>query len=161
MKNLPTKADILSFIEDNPTKTNKRDIARAFGIKGAARIDLKRMLKELQNEGHLEKRRKTYREDGALPPVSVCRVTGSSLPSLDSTTGLSWLLITPLDLLLHVPPRDLVRILARGRHRAAVAQFLRDLRVRLHHPLVLALGADEFALHRLHALGGRLVATAA
>ena len=59
MKNLPTKADILSFIQDNPTKTNKRDIAKAFGIKGAARIDLKRMLKELQGEGHLEKRRKT------------------------------------------------------------------------------------------------------
>jgi ribonuclease R len=77
MKKLPTKADILSFIEDNPTQTNKRDIARAFGIKGAARIDLKRMLKELQSEGHLEKRRKTYREDGALPPVSVCRVLGA------------------------------------------------------------------------------------
>ncbi|MEP3347099.1 MAG: ribonuclease R [Litoreibacter sp.] len=77
MKNLPTKADILSFIQDNPTKTNKRDIAKAFGIKGAARIDLKRMLKELQGEGHLEKRRKTFREDGALAPVSVCRVGAS------------------------------------------------------------------------------------
>lgn len=77
MKKLPTKADILSFIGDNPTKTNKRDIAKAFGIKGAARIDLKRMLKELQNEGHLEKRRKTFREDGSLPPVTVCRVVGA------------------------------------------------------------------------------------
>lgn len=75
MKSMPTKDQILSWIEDNPTKTNKRDIAKAFGIKGgAARIDLKRMLKELQDEGHLQKRRKTYREDGALPPVSVCRV---------------------------------------------------------------------------------------
>ncbi|PTX58034.1 RNAse R [Litoreibacter ponti] len=74
MKTLPTKDEILAWIEDNPTKTNKRDIARAFGIKGAARIDLKRILKELTAEGHLEKRRKTYREDGALPPVSVCRV---------------------------------------------------------------------------------------
>ena len=34
----------------NPTLTSKRDIAKAFGIKGAARIDLKRMLKELEAE---------------------------------------------------------------------------------------------------------------
>ncbi|MEP5762445.1 MAG: ribonuclease R [Litoreibacter sp.] len=76
MKTLPTKEDVLAWISDNPTKTNKRDIAKAFGIKGAARIDLKRMLKELQSEGHLEKRRKTYRDPDALPPVSVCRVRG-------------------------------------------------------------------------------------
>ena len=74
MKKLPTKEEILSWISDNPTKTNKRDIARAFGIKGAARIDLKRVLKELAAEGHLEKRRKTYRDPDGLPPVSVCRV---------------------------------------------------------------------------------------
>ena len=74
MKKLPTKEEVLSWISDNPTKTNKRDIARAFGIKGAARIDLKKMLKELADEGHLEKRRKTYRDRDGLPPVSVCRV---------------------------------------------------------------------------------------
>ena len=56
MANLPTKSDILTWIADNPTQTAKRDIARAFGIKGAARIDLKRMLKELESEGRLEKR---------------------------------------------------------------------------------------------------------
>lgn len=76
MKNLPTKADILAWISENPTKTNKRDIARAFGIKGAARIDLKRILKELEAEGHLQKRKRTYRDPDSLPPVTVCRVTG-------------------------------------------------------------------------------------
>ncbi|HGG65499.1 MAG TPA: RNB domain-containing ribonuclease, partial [Rhodobacteraceae bacterium] len=54
--------------------TSKRDIARAFGIKGAARIDLKRILKELESEGHLQKRRKTYRDPDSLPPVSVLQV---------------------------------------------------------------------------------------
>ena len=70
MSTLPTKDQILAWISDNPTQTNKRDIARAFGIKGAARIDLKRMLKELEAEGHLQKRRKTYRDPEKLPPVS-------------------------------------------------------------------------------------------
>ncbi len=74
MKRIPTKAEILDWITANPNKANKRDIARAFGIKGAARIDLKRLLKELQAEGHLEKRRHSYRDPEALPPVAVLQV---------------------------------------------------------------------------------------
>ena len=76
MNNIPTKQEILSWIEENPTLTAKRDIAKAFGIKGAARIDLKRILKELEAEGHLEKRKKTYKDPERLPPVSVLLVTG-------------------------------------------------------------------------------------
>jgi len=74
MTRIPTKAEILDWISANPTQTSKRDIGRAFGIKGADRIDLKRMLKELEAEGHLEKRKKTYRDPDRLPPVSVLRV---------------------------------------------------------------------------------------
>ena len=74
MTTLPTKDEILKWISDNPTLTAKRDIAKAFGIKGAARIDLKRLLKELEEDGHLEKRKKTYRDPDRLPPVSVLQV---------------------------------------------------------------------------------------
>ncbi len=74
MKQLPTKQQILDWIAENPTSTTKRDIARAFGIKGAARIDLKRMLKELAAEGKLAKRTKTYRDPNVLPPVAVLEV---------------------------------------------------------------------------------------
>ena len=78
MSKLPTKDEILQWISDNPTLTSKRDIARAFGIKGAERIDLKRMLKELEDEGHLSKRKKTYRDPDKLPPVSVLQITGQT-----------------------------------------------------------------------------------
>ena len=71
MSSLPTKAQILDWIADNPTQTSKRDIARAFGVKGAARIDLKRMLKELETDGQLEKRRRSYRDPHKLPPAAV------------------------------------------------------------------------------------------
>ncbi len=71
MSQIPSKREILNWIADNPSKTSKRDIAQAFGIKGAARIDLKRLLKELAEEGHLEKRRKTYRDPEKLPPVTI------------------------------------------------------------------------------------------
>jgi ribonuclease R len=77
MSRIPTKPEILDWITSNPTLTAKRDIAKAFGIKGAARIDLKRMLKELEAEGHLEKRQKTYQDPDRLPPVSVLQVTGA------------------------------------------------------------------------------------
>ena len=74
MTRIPTKAEILDWIAANPTLTAKRDIAKAFGIKGAARIDLKRILRELEDEGHLEKRKKTYQDPDRLPPVSVLQV---------------------------------------------------------------------------------------
>ena len=75
MSNIPTRQQILDWIADNPTQTNKRDIARAFGIKGAARIDLKRILKEMEEEGVLSKRKRSYRDPDKLPPVSVLQVT--------------------------------------------------------------------------------------
>ncbi|HHL21260.1 MAG TPA: RNB domain-containing ribonuclease, partial [Aliiroseovarius sp.] len=74
---IPTKAEILQWISDNPTQTSKRDIARAFGVKGAARIDLKRLLRELADEGHLEKRSRSTRDPDKLPPVAVLEVTGA------------------------------------------------------------------------------------
>ncbi len=78
MARLPSKQEILDWISENPALTAKRDIAKAFGIKGADRIDLKRMLKELEEDGHLEKRRKTYRDPDKLPPVSVLQVSETS-----------------------------------------------------------------------------------
>lgn len=75
MARIPSKEEILAWISENPTQTSKRDIARAFGIKGADRIDLKRLLRELEADGHLEKRQKTYRDPDKLPPVSVLTVS--------------------------------------------------------------------------------------
>ena len=75
MKDLPSKDQIRQWIAENPGSAAKRDIAKAFGIKGDARIDLKRMLAELEDEGALEKRaRRQYDTPGALPPVAVLAV---------------------------------------------------------------------------------------
>jgi ribonuclease R len=61
MSRIPSRDEILDWISSHPEKTSKRDIAKAFGIKGSDRIDLKRVLRELEEDGHLQKRRKTYR----------------------------------------------------------------------------------------------------
>jgi len=76
MKQIPSKAEILAWIAENPTQSAKRDIAKAFGIKGAQRIDLKRVLRELEDEGKLQKRKSSYRDANKLPPVAVLEVVG-------------------------------------------------------------------------------------
>ncbi len=71
---LPTKEQILEWIAANPGKAGKREIARAFGVKGAERIELKRMLAELAAEGRLERRGRRHATPGSLPPVTLLEV---------------------------------------------------------------------------------------
>ncbi|MFI0396568.1 ribonuclease R [Paracoccus jiaweipingae] len=74
MAQLPSKQQILDWVADHPEARSKRDISKAFGIKGAARIELKRLLKELEAEGHLERKRKVYRDAHGLAPVTVVQL---------------------------------------------------------------------------------------
>lgn len=67
----PSREDILGFIKENPDQAGKRELARAFGLKGADRVWLKDLLRELQDEGLLEKRAKRFTRPGALPHVVV------------------------------------------------------------------------------------------
>ena len=71
MARLPSKEQIMEWVAEHPDANSKRDIAKAFGIKGAERIELKRLLKELEGEGHLERRRRHYLDAERLPPVTV------------------------------------------------------------------------------------------
>ena len=75
-RHLPTRDEILRFVADNPDRASKRDIAKAFAVKGDARIKLKLMLRELQDEGFIEKRRKRLIRPGALPHVTVLDIFG-------------------------------------------------------------------------------------
>ena len=68
---LPDRAALLAHIEANPERSGKREIAKAFGLKGEERIALKHMLRELADEGVLSARGKRHVRPGALPPVSV------------------------------------------------------------------------------------------
>lgn len=74
MNQLPSQDDLLAFLRDNPTQTAKRDIARAFGLKGAAKIELKQMLARLTREGLLQKANRRARPVGDLPPVLLLRI---------------------------------------------------------------------------------------
>ena len=65
----PTRDALLNFIAGNPDRVSKRDIAKAFGLKGDGRIWLKDMLAALSDEGLLTAESKTYAKPGALPPI--------------------------------------------------------------------------------------------
>jgi ribonuclease R len=67
----PTKDDLLRFVSENPDRSGKRDIARAFSLKGEDRVWLKDTLRELEDDGLLEKSRKRLIRAGALPHVVV------------------------------------------------------------------------------------------
>ena len=72
---VPPRDVLLKFIADNPDRASKREIAKAFGIKGAARVALKDLLRDLEDEGLLQKKRKSLVRPGALPPVTVLDIT--------------------------------------------------------------------------------------
>jgi ribonuclease R len=73
---LPSREAVLAFIDEAPAKVGKREIAQAFGLKGADKVELKRMLKDLAEEGVVEKDRAGLRKAGRLPPVLVADIDG-------------------------------------------------------------------------------------
>jgi ribonuclease R len=71
---LPGKDEILQFIRAARVTPGKREIARAFSVKGGDRIALKEMLAEMADEGLLSGNRKGFKERGKLPPVAVLEI---------------------------------------------------------------------------------------
>ena len=73
----PDKQAILAFIEDSPRRVGQREIARAFGIRGNDRHQLKAVLRELRRDGAPGRPAgsKTGRR-GSLPSVAVIEVSG-------------------------------------------------------------------------------------
>jgi ribonuclease R len=70
-RGLPSREEIVAYIADNPDMAGKKEISRAFNLKGSAKIDLKAMLKEMAEDGLIEKRGKRLQKAGALPRVTV------------------------------------------------------------------------------------------
>ena len=75
MNKTPSKEDILKWVQEHPEKASKRDISKAFNITGNARMELKRMLRELRTDGLISGSRIVFRSSSELPPVSVLRVS--------------------------------------------------------------------------------------
>src|SRR6476661_6989026 len=72
---LPSRKQILDFIASSDQPAGKREIARAFGLSGQTKIDLKRLLKDMADEGLIDSSPgRAFHQAGGVPKVTVLRV---------------------------------------------------------------------------------------
>src|SRR5580693_10204920 len=76
MRRPPSREELVAFIRERSGKVGVREIARAFGAKNADRAALNRMLRELADDGQVDRRRKRLHHAGTLPPVVLADITG-------------------------------------------------------------------------------------
>ena len=72
---LPSRQQILDFIATSGQPAGKREIARAFGVRGESKIALKRLLNDMADEGLIETGRgRAFNKAGGVPRVTVLKI---------------------------------------------------------------------------------------
>jgi ribonuclease R len=72
---LPSRKQILDFIQSSDVPAGKREIARAFGLKGNEKIALKALLRDMADEGLIDSAPgRAFHRMGGVPKVTVLRV---------------------------------------------------------------------------------------
>lgn len=71
---MPTREQILDFIAQSDEPAGKREMSKAFGLKGAEKIALKALLKDMAEEGLIDGNRSAFHAMGGVPRVTVLRV---------------------------------------------------------------------------------------
>jgi ribonuclease R len=89
-KVFPNRDAIVAFIRAHPGQVGTREIAREFGLKNADRIELKRILRELADDGAIAKRRHKVQEPAALPPTVIADITGRDADGELLATPTEW-----------------------------------------------------------------------
>ena len=75
---LPSRKDILDFIASSDQPAGKREIARAFGLSGQDKIELKALLRDMADEGLIDHSPgRAFHKSGGVPKVTVLRVVES------------------------------------------------------------------------------------
>jgi len=98
------KARVLELLAQG---ANKRDLARKLGLKGSDRIQLKRILKDLQAEGAIEgSPRKGFTKRGELPEAGLIEVTGLDSDGEMLARPLNWDSNEEPPLIYVMPPKE-------------------------------------------------------
>lgn len=107
---LPSRKQIVDFIASSDQPAGKREIARAFGLSGQDKIDLKRLLKDMADEGLIDSSPgRAFHKAGGVPKVTVLRVAAVDDGGSVWAVPEEWHAESP-------PPR--LRIVERGRRGA-------------------------------------------
>src|SRR3954447_16149092 len=104
---LPSRKQILDFIASSDQAARKHEIARAFGLSGQEKIDLKRLLKDMADEGLIDSSPgRAFHQAGGVPKVTVLRVVEVDDSGQVRAVPEQWHAETP-------PPK--LRLIERGR----------------------------------------------
>ncbi len=72
---LPTRKQILDYVESSDQSAGKREIARAFGLQGAEKIALKALLRDMTDEGLVDLAPgRAFNKMGGIPRVTVLKI---------------------------------------------------------------------------------------
>ncbi|WP_106638935.1 ribonuclease R family protein [Allosphingosinicella vermicomposti] len=74
-RGLPTREQVLDFIQSSDTPVGKREIAKAFGLSAQDKIGLKALLRDMGDEGLIDSGPgRAFHKMGGIPKVTVLRV---------------------------------------------------------------------------------------
>src|ERR1044072_2047453 len=107
---LPSRKQILDFIATSDQPAGKREIARAFGLSAQDKILLKALLKDMADEGLVDRApRRAFHKSGGVPKVTVLRIVEAGDSGNVFAVPEQWQADGP-------PPR--LRVIERGRRGA-------------------------------------------
>jgi ribonuclease R len=71
---MPSRQQVLDFIQSSSIPAGKREIAKAFGLKGQEKIKLKALLKDMAEEGLIDGSKSAFHRMGGVPKVTTLRI---------------------------------------------------------------------------------------
>ncbi|RUT32938.1 ribonuclease R [Arsenicitalea aurantiaca] len=87
---LPSREAVLEAMANEPDLDGKRDLAKYFGIKGDMRTPFKVLLREMEGEGLIARKRKSLRPTAMLPAVTVLDIPADADPDHLIAYPASW-----------------------------------------------------------------------
>ena len=152
---LPSRDQIMKFIEGSDQPAGKREIARAFGLHAQDKIRLKALLKDMADEGLIDLGPgRAFHKLGGVPKVTVLRVVDIEGDNVIAVPE-NWVAEG------HPPPR--LRVIERGRRQSALGVGDRILarteeagKGWLAHPLKKLAKGEEQVLGVVHKEGDKL-----
>jgi ribonuclease R len=152
---LPSRQQILDFIASSATPAGKREIARAFGLHGNEKIQLKALLKDMADEGLIDSAPgRSFHKMGGVPKVTVLRIVDIGDDGQAVAVPEIWHAETP-------PPK--LRVIEHGKRGRALAVGDRILarteeagKGWVAHPMKRLERGEEQVLGVLHKEGDKL-----
>ncbi len=152
---LPSRDQIMRFIETSDQPAGKREIARAFGLHAQDKIKLKALLKDMADEGLIDLGPgRAFHKLGGVPKVTVLRIV-----DIEGDTVVA----VPESWVAEGQPPPRLRVIERGRRQSALGVGDRILarteeagRGWVAHPLKKLAKGEEQVLGVVHKEGDRL-----